>query len=69
MVAGVYWKRTTTAGALVGAGAGVIAWICLKIFGPADYPHSLFGFFVSLIALVITSLITIKSGLDKTIYM
>ena len=58
MIAGVYWKRTTTAGAVIGAASGIIVWLLLKIFGPSNYPHNLFGFAVSSIILVIVSVFT-----------
>lgn len=56
MIFGVYWKRANTIGALTGAAAGIASWVLFKIFMPGDYPHNLFGFFVSCVALVITSL-------------
>lgn len=58
MVAGVYWKSSTTAGALAGAFAGTATWVLLKIWGPDDYPHSLIGFCVSSVVLIVVSLTT-----------
>jgi Na+/proline symporter len=61
MIFGVYWKRANAIGALSGAVAGVISWILFKLFMPANYPHNLFGFFISCIVLVIVSLVTQKT--------
>ncbi len=55
MIAGVYWKRADTRGALWGAGAGILSWIAARSFLPADYPHNLIGFTVSCAALFIVS--------------
>lgn len=55
MIAGVYWKKTNAAGAAAGAVAGILSWVLFKIFAPADYPHNLMGFVISLIALVVVS--------------
>ena len=60
MIAGVYWKRASSAGALAGAFAGVASWILFKISTPPNYPHNLFGFVISAITLFIVSLITQK---------
>lgn len=57
MIAGVYWKRTSTAGAASGAAAGIISWVLFKVFTPADYPHNLIGFVISFVVLVIMSLL------------
>jgi len=62
MIAGVFWKKANSAGAFIGACAGITVWIWLKVYGPEDWPHSLFGFVASFIALVIVSLLTQKSG-------
>ncbi|MCM8776301.1 MAG: hypothetical protein NC930_08160, partial [Candidatus Omnitrophica bacterium] len=64
MIAGVYWKRANTYGAVAGAVCGPAAWIFLTIFLPEGYPTNLFGFLASWGALVIVSLATgrIQSG-------
>ncbi len=58
MIAGVYWKRATTSGALASAGFGVASWIASKLVCPDDYPHNLIGFSVSVLALIVVSLLT-----------
>lgn len=63
MIAGVYWKRTTTVAAAAGAFAGVASWILFKIFTPSDYPHNLLGFVISAAVLVLVSLFTKKRDL------
>jgi len=60
MIAGVYWKRTTTAGAVAGAASGIISWLSFKILSPSDWPHNLIGFAVSFVVLIFVSLITKK---------
>jgi len=62
MIAGVYWKKANTRGALWGAGAGISFWIACKIRMPADYPHNLIGFAVSCIALFFASSLGKKEG-------
>jgi Na+/proline symporter len=66
MIAGVYWKRASAAGAIAGAAAGVAAWILFKVFAPPDYPHNLMGFAVSCAVLAAVSL-AIKPGIKYNI--
>lgn len=58
MIAGVYWKRATTAGAVAGAAAGIVTWIFLKALIGPEYPHNLCGFAASCVVLVMVSLVT-----------
>ncbi len=58
MIAGVYWKRANTYGALAGAVCGTLAWILSALFLPEEYPANLLGFGVSCLSLVIVSLLT-----------
>lgn len=58
MIAGVYWKRATTAGAVAGAACGTVSWIALSLLLPEGYPTHLFGFLISAVALTVTSLLT-----------
>jgi len=51
MIAGLYWKKTTPAGAAAGAVCGILAWILFTLCLPENYPAQLFGFAVSCIAL------------------
>ncbi|MEI8348995.1 MAG: sodium:solute symporter family protein [Candidatus Omnitrophota bacterium] len=61
MIAGVYWKKANTQGAIAGAIGGVVAWILFKIFTPENFPHNLFGFAVSCAVLCVVSLLTQKT--------
>ena len=58
MIAGVYWKRATTAGAMAGAFCGILSWILFTLLLPEDTPAHLFGFLVSCGALAVVSLLT-----------
>lgn len=60
MIAGVYWKRANTKGAVAGALAGITSWISFKIFLPENYPHNLMGFLASSLALIVISWTTQK---------
>ncbi len=60
MIAGVYWKKATTSGAVAGAVLGTLSWILCSIFLPHDYPAHLFGFVISGFVLVLVSLLTPK---------
>jgi len=65
MIAGVYWKKATSQGALAGAAAGMASWLLFKIFLPEDYPHNLFGFAISSVVLVCVSLMTQKDDVAQ----
>jgi Na+/proline symporter len=49
LVAGLYWKRATTQGAVVAIGAGLVTWIGLELFGRHNeiWPPQLIGFFMA----------------------
>ena len=56
---GLYWKRATTQGALAGIVAGLVTWIALEFFGPAEdvvWPPQLVGFLAAGAAMVAGSL-------------
>ncbi|HOE69168.1 MAG TPA: sodium:solute symporter family protein [Candidatus Omnitrophota bacterium] len=58
MIAGVYWKRATSQGAVAGAVGGTGAWILATLYWPEGYPAHLFGFVISCLTLVSVSLLT-----------
>ena len=58
MIAGLYWKRATTPGAVASSVCGTLSWILLSVFMPEDFPAHLFGFATSCVALVIVSLLS-----------
>jgi Na+/proline symporter len=59
LVAGLYWTRATTQGALLSIGTGLGTWIALELSGTPDqvWPPQLVGFLVASIAMVMGSLI------------
>jgi Na+/proline symporter len=59
LVAGLYWTRATTQGALLSIGTGLGMWIGLELSGTPDqvWPPQLVGFLVASIAMVIGSLV------------
>jgi Na+/proline symporter len=56
---GLYWKRTTTQGALAGIAAGFCVWVLLEFFGTDNdaWPPQLFGFLAAGISMVAGSLL------------
>lgn len=57
LLAGAYWKRATTQGALFSAVGGVAAWLAAANIAPeALVPANLIGFFVSIVLMVMGSL-------------
>jgi len=56
MIAGAYWKKTSTAAAIASAVAGTGSWILFTVFLPDGSPNNLFGFLVSCVVLVVVSL-------------
>ena len=57
LIAGAYWKRATTQGALFSAIGGVLAWLAAANLAPeAMIPANLIGFFVSAVLMVVGSL-------------
>jgi Na+/proline symporter len=61
LIAGIYWKKANTAGAVAGAFGGTASWILFSIFLPAGYPANLFGFAVSCFLTAAVSLKTVKT--------
>ena len=59
LVAGVYWKRSNTQGALASIFCGLSVWLGISIFGPDDpfVPAHFAGMFASLFGMVIGSLL------------
>jgi solute:Na+ symporter, SSS family len=59
LVAGVYWKRSNTQGALVSIFCGLSVWLGISIFGPDDplVPAHFAGMFASLFGMVMGSLL------------
>jgi len=62
MIAGMFWKRATTAGAMAGFAAGTVSWILFSFFLPESYPAELMAFILSCLALAATSLANKKSS-------
>ncbi len=63
LVAGLYWKRANTTGALLSIIFGLGTWLLLEAVSPSGLlPPQLGGFFAALIWMVIGSLATGKSG-------
>jgi len=67
MIAGVYWKRANTKGAISGAAAGIMTWLLIKIFGPEDWPSNLCGFIISAFVLILVSLLSPEETKDQKI--
>lgn len=59
LVAGVYWKRSTTQGALASIFCGLSVWLGISIFGPDDpfIPAHFAGMFASMFGMVAGSLL------------
>ncbi|MDE2117650.1 MAG: sodium:solute symporter family protein [Betaproteobacteria bacterium] len=59
MVAGVYWKRSTTQGALAAIFCGLSVWLSILIFGPEDpfVPAHFAGMIASIIGMIVGSLL------------
>jgi Na+/proline symporter len=58
MIAGLYWRRTTTPGAVAGTFCGIVSLILLSRFMEDGIPAHLCGFGISVAALVVVSLLT-----------
>jgi len=65
MIAGVYWKKANTAGAIWATTAGTLSWILFTVILPNDYPSHLFGFLVSCAVLIVVSFLTQKKILPQ----
>ncbi len=59
LVAGLYWARATTQGALVAIGTGLATWLVLELSGAPDpvWPPQLVGFLVAAAGMVAGSLL------------
>jgi SSS family solute:Na+ symporter len=59
LVAGVYWKRSTTQGALSAIFCGLSVWLAILIFGPEDpfVPAHFAGMFASIFGMIAGSLL------------
>ena len=75
LLAGLYWKRATAAGAIASMSCGIIAALgfgCYSYFklGPALPMHfSIYSFVIAIIAMIVVSLLTKKNSeeaLEKT---
>ncbi|MBU9888462.1 MAG: sodium:solute symporter family protein [Candidatus Omnitrophica bacterium] len=60
MIAGVYWKKATTLGAVTGAVGGTFSWVLLSKFAPEGFPAHLGGFAISCITLFIASFLPVR---------
>lgn len=59
LVAGLYWKRASSAGAYLGIAMGVIVWLALEVLVPSleeSLPAHFIGFFAAIIGMVVGSL-------------
>ena len=59
LVAGLYWTRATSQGALAAIGAGLVTWIGLELFGRHNdiWPPQLAGFLMAAAGMVAGSLL------------
>jgi Na+/proline symporter len=64
LVAGLYWKRATTQGALCAIAAGLLTWIGLEMFGTADsvWPPQLVGVLMAGAGMIAGSLLPQRLG-------
>jgi solute:Na+ symporter, SSS family len=57
LVAGAYWKRATTQGAMFSAIGGLAVWLgCMNLAPEATIPANLMGFFASVVLMLLGSL-------------
>jgi Na+/proline symporter len=59
LVAGLYWKKATTQGAIASIFSGLVVWLSILIFGPDDpfIPAQFAGLLSSLVAMILFSLL------------
>jgi Na+/proline symporter len=59
LVAGIYWKRATTQGALSAIFCGLSVWLSILMFGPEDpfMPAHFAGMFASIFGMIVGSLL------------
>jgi solute:Na+ symporter, SSS family len=66
LLAGLYWKRATTQGALFAIAAGLTTWISLELIVPQHsiWPPQLVGFLMAVAGMLIGSLLPLWVGAD-----
>jgi SSS family solute:Na+ symporter len=59
LLAGIFWKRSTTQGALAAIFSGLSVWLAILVFGPEDpfIPAQFAGLFASALGMIIGSLL------------
>ena len=59
LVAGLYWRRANTHGAIGAVAAGLITWITLELVGSTDsvWPPQVVGFLMAIIGMILGSLL------------
>lgn len=59
LMAGLYWKRATTAGAMTSIFFGLVTWISLEIMAPEGlWPPQLAGFLMAILGMILGSLLS-----------
>ncbi|WMS86093.1 sodium:solute symporter family protein [Pleionea litopenaei] len=68
LVAGIYWKRSSNAGAIASIVAGLLVWLPLEfILTDSPIPPHFYGFFAAIIAMIVVSLVIPNKNVpDKT---
>ena len=64
MVAGLYWKKATPAGAQWSMISGIVTWLLLLIFFP-EFPGTIPALAVSTFSMIAGSLLTAESGISE----
>jgi SSS family solute:Na+ symporter len=59
LLAGIFWKRSTTQGALAAIFCGLSVWLAILVFGPDDpfFPAQFAGLFASAFGMIAGSLL------------
>lgn len=65
MVFGIYWKRTTSAGAISAMVMGITVWFVFKVFEITDIPSLVPATLMSITSLIVVSWFTSKRGESK----
>ncbi|HVL35333.1 MAG TPA: sodium:solute symporter family protein [Burkholderiales bacterium] len=69
LVLGLYWKRSTTAGAVAAVVVGIVSWLLLELVAPeALIPPQLAGLGFSLAAMVLVSLVRPESAAPHPVH-
>ncbi len=55
LVAGLYWKKASSLGALLAIVVGMLAWVWCEYIFPTQWPSLLYGLFASALAMIIGS--------------